>query len=391
MSQTSSRLLRLALLIALLVGISWRQRQPAEPVVETASENAAPFTLEQVREVFPAATALGSYHDEERSYDVLSDDGKVLGRALSTSPDSDEIIGYAGPVPLLIGVDPTAKIVGIALLPNRESVNFMDHVKKSGLFKSWDGLGFAEAATKQVDAVSGATYSSTAVIKSLRKRLAVTSPIPVVTTTPTPRITSKLLWSLPGLFVVVLGLVAYFYPKALMRWRVSQLSASVLVLGFGSGTFLSLAQLHGWLGGGFSLSGDLLILVIAAVAFLLPILTGRNFYCSQLCPYGCAQELAGKLMRKKPASPARLIRYIRYLRSLVLIGIALWLLAGKSADLTNLEPFSAFLFHSAALGVLVLAVCFLVLSLFYPRLWCRALCPTGFLLNQFRVGLSRHK
>jgi hypothetical protein len=391
MSQTSSRLLRLVLLIALLVGISWRQRPPSEPVAEGATENVAPFTLEQAREVFPAAAVLGSFHDEERSYDVLSADGKVLGRVLSTSPDSDEITGYAGPVPLLIGVDPAAKIVGIALLPNRESGNFVAHVRNSGLFQSWDGLGFAEAAAKQVDAVSGATYTSTAVVKSLRKRLAGTSPVPVVVPAPTPRFTSKLLWSLPGLLVVVLGVVAYFCPKILARWRVSQLSASVLVLGFGSGTFLSLAQLHGWLSGGFSLNGDLLILLIAAVACLLPILCGRNFYCSQLCPYGCAQELAGKLMRKKPASSVRLIRYLRYLRSLALAGIALWLLAGKTADLTNLEPFSAFLFHSAALGVLVLAVCFLILSLFFPRLWCRALCPTGFLLNQFRVGFSRSK
>lgn len=45
------------------------------------------------------------------------------------------------------------------------------------------------------------------------------------------------------------------------------------------------------------------------------------------------------------------------------------------------ELFTAFLYTSASVWVIVLAVLFLVLSVWVPRPYCRFVCPTGSLLR----------
>ena len=51
------------------------------------------------------------------------------------------------------------------------TTRFAQHVVEGGLYEAWNGLTPDEALNKEVDAVSGATYTSNGVKKSLIARL----------------------------------------------------------------------------------------------------------------------------------------------------------------------------------------------------------------------------
>ena len=104
-------------------------------------------------------------------YEVKDAKGNKLGTVLFSSPYSDQIKGFNGPTPLLIALDADGRIKTVALLENEETPRFAQSVVEGGLYESWNGLTVEEALDKQVDAVSGATYTSNGVKKSLTARL----------------------------------------------------------------------------------------------------------------------------------------------------------------------------------------------------------------------------
>ena len=62
-------------------------------------------------------------------------------------------------------------IKNVVLLENQETPRFAQRVVEGGLYDAWNGLTVDEALGKDVDAVSGATYTSNGVKNSLIARL----------------------------------------------------------------------------------------------------------------------------------------------------------------------------------------------------------------------------
>ena len=62
-------------------------------------------------------------------------------------------------------------VASVEALPNTESPSYFERVIKGGLLKAVVGKKVSEAAKMPLDAVSGATYSSEAVIENLRTGL----------------------------------------------------------------------------------------------------------------------------------------------------------------------------------------------------------------------------
>lgn len=104
-------------------------------------------------------------------YEVKDAKGHKLGTVLFSSPYSDDVKGFNGATPLLIALDAKGRIKTVALLENEETPRFVHRVEKGGLYDAWIGLTVDEALNKDVDAVSGATYTSEGVKNSLKTRL----------------------------------------------------------------------------------------------------------------------------------------------------------------------------------------------------------------------------
>ena len=89
---------------------------------------------------------------------------------VNTTDLCKDVIGYDGPTPLKITIV-KGVVSKVEALPNTETPRFFDLVVESGLLKSIVGKTPAEAAKMHLDAVTGATYSSEAVIQNLRAGL----------------------------------------------------------------------------------------------------------------------------------------------------------------------------------------------------------------------------
>ena len=96
---------------------------------------------------------------------------KLLGYAVYSKPASDGIKGYNGETPVLIALDTKKVILGVWLLANQETPKFAKKVEDAGFYKNWNGLTVKQALKKDVDAVSGATFTSNAVTKSVQAAL----------------------------------------------------------------------------------------------------------------------------------------------------------------------------------------------------------------------------
>lgn len=88
---------------------------------------------------------------------------------INTTELGKDVEGYQGPTPLKVYIK-NNKVEKIEFLKSSETPKYYDRVKKF-LQSKWDGLKVKEAREKEVDAVTGATYSSEAVIQNVRLAL----------------------------------------------------------------------------------------------------------------------------------------------------------------------------------------------------------------------------
>ena len=86
---------------------------------------------------------------------------------INTTTLADDIEGYAGPTPVKIYINKSQKIEKVEALKNLETPKYFALLKD--LLNSWNGLAVKKAAQAEVDVVTGATYSSEAVIDNVRR------------------------------------------------------------------------------------------------------------------------------------------------------------------------------------------------------------------------------
>ena len=335
---------------------------------------------------------------------------------VNTKPLAKDVQGYGGPVPLKIHIK-DGRVAAVEAEPNAESPDFFNRAKE--LLNHWQNKSVDEALAEEVDAVSGATFSSRAIIANMQRGLAYakqhgqwgedgsvgaleTSAPPIVGSggnsvgaleTGAPPIVGSedgsvgaLGTSAPpivALIVVLLGaVVPLFYNNR--RLHLVQLAVNVVVLGLWTGTFVSYTLFLRIFAGGVSLSaiGALAApLLMLIVALIYPLAGRSGHYCANICPFGSAQELAGKLSRRKLRITPRMLKLLSVLRNLLWGVLMALLLTGTCTAWIDYELFTAFLYSSASVWVTVLAALFLVLSVWVPRPYCRFVCPTGALIK----------
>lgn len=94
---------------------------------------------------------------------MMKEDGVYV---VNTTTIGKNIEGYNGPTPLKIFIKKN-KVVKIEFLRNQETPKHYAKVKQA-LQERWNGIKVKDAKTLQVDAVTGATYSSKAVIENVQ-------------------------------------------------------------------------------------------------------------------------------------------------------------------------------------------------------------------------------
>lgn len=97
---------------------------------------------------------------------VTKEDGMTV---VNTTTLAADVEGYAGTTPVKIYIKKN-KIERVEALPNMETPKYFAQVKRA-LLDKWKGLSVKDAAKQEVDVVTGATYSSEALIENVRRGL----------------------------------------------------------------------------------------------------------------------------------------------------------------------------------------------------------------------------
>ena len=175
-----------------------------------------------------------------------------------------------------------------------------------------------------------------------------------------------------GLFSVLAMGIIVLRKYRLRRWL---LLASVIILGFVMGGFLCPTTVVQ----NIFLKANTGYLLLFLVPVALALIMGRLF-CGYICPFGAAQEL---LHVRKWAwrIPSKWMSILAKLKYVLLIYLVVRVLVTGSVVLQDYSPFKPLFSWGGTPMTIGVTILFTLLSVFFYRPFCRALCPFGALLS----------
>lgn len=300
--------------------------------------------------------------------------------------------GYNGPVGVLVKTSLDGHIRNVDVLYHSDTPSYFQKLHQAGFLEKLSSLSREQLQnTEQTDVVSGATISSEAVLRAAKQALA----IPLQPDSEKAVFQPQKMWL--TMFILLTFLAAFFQPRIRPRswqrythWLL--MLFTLFYLGFAKGEMLTLSRfaalLSGYLPG---LHQHLPFYSLLGASFILFFATRRNIYCQSVCPFGSAQELAGKIGGAKPAprSIREKWKWIQWSGALLALGLAL---AMNNPGLAQYEVFGAFFQLTGHSILFIILFITIVASLFIRRPWCRFLCPIDGVfafLRSLRVSLTR--
>jgi len=395
--------------IALLVGIVLLMRQHA---ISQRIQGDRPIELDEVRALLPEARSLEIDDSARAGLFILNEAGEEIGYALRTSPQSEDIIGYAGPTDVLIVMGPpttepnpkslalpydspdpppldtpTRKVLGISVRHSWDTKRHIKWVVEDAYFmnfwkgRDWDNLTKVDFYDEYMEGVSGATLSSMGIAKSIQHRFRWSEN--QTDAAPEVRVSSTDI----GLWIAIgIGLLVTFRSgwKGNTKIWVGLKIAAIVYVGFLNGSLLALSLFAGYAAQGVAWQMAPGLVTLVAIAFLTPATTRRQPYCSQICPHGAAQQLLSRYVPWKIRVPQQVAEGLKWTPWLLMgVGVSFYILEFP-LDLAYLEPFDAYLFRQSAWIPIAIAVGSLIVSAFIPMAYCKYGCPTGRLLEFVR-------
>ena len=361
----------------------------------------------QLRPSLPqyAAQALAGQARLEQASKVLADSARKLdyfkvhdannvptGYVFSSEDMAPQVRGFGGQINLGVYVDPNGTLIDFHIISSNETptyldllrepdagnISWLDRLKGQDLFQSQPFAG--------IDAVTGATVSSEAILSALQTsghRFATQVLGRQVEPTPAERIlqTGYPLDATYLIGVLLLSLIVIY--RGGFWSRLAVLTLNLILGGIWLNVQFSTEQIATALSfrtPAVALSGVFFLVVGVP---LIVILFG-NIYCGYICPFGAAQELLGHIIpqRLKPSMTREKMRLPRFAKYVILFILVLVFFLSRSRSTLAADPLiSVFSPHFWRAFLVVVVGIALVGSVFYTRFWCRYLCPAGAFLS----------
>ena len=347
--------------------------------------------------VFPETYAFSEKGGSPPHYEPYTLDGGggrlALGAVFRSTEVADVPRGYAGPVPVLVGLDRQGTITGVRILGHNETPSYAANVEKPEFLSQFVGkkVGDPLLLDGDIDGVTRATVTAAAVANgvriSSRAVAARTMGLVVPEEGGTP---ADLPWlPLAAFALLAAAAVASIVRKSsVLRWF--SLLLGLAVLGFWQGTYLSTTTAVNILLGRLPSFREHILWYALAVVGIGAAAAWRNIYCARMCPFGALQECLHLLSIRRLTAGADEERESRRLRYVFLWLVVLAVFLFGRSEAANYEPFStAFDFKGGALRWIFLGLVLLLAGLRH-RFWCRYFCPTGVWLQLLGRMRSRN-
>lgn len=362
--------------------------------------------LPEVVELFPAAERLAPSSTSPVETDVLDLAGQRLGRVIRTAPATDSITGYQGPSDTLIAFDETGRVLGIRLRESFDNDPYIGYVRDEAYFLSlFNGKTLAELAKldlieDQVEGVSGATMtsmamaeglvlSSRAAIKLAKEAREKANAAEAISPVPVDEDFINVTWQTwASVVLVVLSVWMGSGPRVLRhRWFRRGFQMSVIgMIGILNGDLVSQAVLVGWSQSGVPWRLAPGLVLVCAMAVVIPMSSRQQPYCRYLCPHGAVQQLLIRRIRWQLKLPRFIHRCLLAVPSLLLLAVIVIAMKRLPVSVVDLEPFDAWVIGFAGIASATIALLGVVFSAFVPMAYCRYGCPTGAVLQFLRFN-----
>ncbi len=370
-----------------LFAATWFARQLQEERARlTAVE--APELVDLAREWQPDAEIAKEFitapDGRTRTYLKLQR-GTATSYLINTEALTPPVNGHGGPMKIALLLRGDGTLVDFRIVQHYETPSYLSRLKRwLGSLKQ-QPLAVADPLPK-VDAVSGATYTTYAVLQTLREAGPVFAEKVLHQAMAQPaagraRPVAKRDLLFAALLLLPLGL-RWLPPRALRPVRWAWLLVLVGVVGYWLNAQFSTQEISELVRGELPAPSWTIPFLLAVGVPVLVALVG-NYYCGWLCPFGAAQELAGLVWpRRWRLNPRKQVwRWARWLKVVLLGAVLVAVVLGVHERVLRADVLMTFYSGFAERGVFLLSCAVLALSVFSGRFWCRNLCPTGAFLG----------
>ena len=257
-------------------------------------------------------------------YNVYHSDEQLAGYIFSSEDLAPQVHGFGGKINLAIYTDAAGKLIDFHIIRSSETPSYLEMLAK------WRGLLtgrvlFAPEPFAGIDAVTGATVSSKAILEALQIS--------------SQRFTTQILGNALQTNVKKKAALYSYLPDTVGIYLFTAFAVTLIIVYYGGfWTRLSILCFNLIVGGvilnaqysseqiatilsfhtpAIGLSG---VFILAAGIPLLVIIFG-NIYCGYICPFGAAQELLGFITPGKTKTPMlpiegmRKARFVKYVIS----------------------------------------------------------------------------
>ena len=355
-----------------------------------ASRFPNPIRIEEVTEHFPSASELIPSSTHPALLDILDANGSKLGQVGRSSPHADQIIGYQGPVDSLLIMETNGTLKAMSIRSSFENQPYADYPNDDAYFASlFTGRSIPQLADmnlteEEVEGVSGATMTSMAMAEGIVKTASSWERERLQSLEAKKPLLNWKARDYGSLAVMLLaGFVAFTKRGKTKFFRISLQVLLVCYLGLVNGDILSQALFAGWAQSGVPWERAPILALLSLAALIVPMASGKSFYCHQLCPHGAAQQWMRKLKKKPLRLPKKIDKALQFLPAGLLALVVFLAFTGSTHTVAILEPFDAYVWEVAGGITLAIALISLVASAFVPMAYCRYGCPTGAVLKLF--------
>ena len=129
--------------------------------------------LEEILPHFPTCAKLRPSQTHTSLFEALDENGTILGQVGRTSPHADRIIGYQGPIDILLILESNGSLKGMRMRSSFENQPYADYPKDDYYLPSlFEGRSIPQLAdmnetAERYEGVSGATMTSQAMAKGI--------------------------------------------------------------------------------------------------------------------------------------------------------------------------------------------------------------------------------
>ena len=321
--------------------------------------------------------------------ETATDTATVESVSLASMAVTSDILGYAGPINLLVSVDSAGILRGVRYMDSNETPAYIAEIDTWLSDLAGHDLSDSRLSLENYDALSGATVSSRAALDSISEAVQAGGQIAFGKsfTGETDKAPVSP-WRSTGFILTVLLLLAFFpvYLSGREALRLAYQLAVLIVLGFYLNTLITEIDLVNISQGHFtSWASNPQRWILLGFVILTAVLFGQA-WCGYVCPFGALQELLsrlGRLLYLRSYVEQEMERRVRYLKYLLLALMLILVWISGDTLWASFDPMQhIFGGHLTGwIGAIVLIS--LIGSVVYVRFWCRYFCPVGAFLSLF--------